>query len=231
MSDPIFSVASEFPEVNFTASGGADVLDKATDNVETWTYDSTEVGYLTGFIAGTSGISPLAVVESLDLPFVTATDDGFRLGVAATNPEAEILPSVFVGSFDDAQAASQATNSLISQGAKLVFTTGDGIGAGVASGADEGGAFTMGVSLSAGAIAEKVNIATVDLDLYPQYAQWIEDITSDSFGNEGNTSSIANGGVIASAVNPVNDELSDIDAQLAELVAGLSDGSISLSGN
>lgn len=230
LADPIFAVAEEFPDVHFTASGGPDVLDKATDNVETWTYDSTEVGYLTGYLAGLSGISPIGLVDSLDLPFVTATDNGFRAGVAETNPDAEVLPSVFAGSFDDAQAASQAADSLLSQGAKLLFTTGDGIGAGVASAADEGGAYTFGVSLSAGEIAERVNVATVDIDLYPQFAQWVEDVEAGDFGNEGNTSTIANGGVVASEINPVVPELEGAQDELDALVAGLADGSKKLPG-
>jgi basic membrane protein A len=230
LADPIFAVAEEFPDVHFTASGGPDVLDRATDNVETWTYDSTEVGYLTGYLAGLSGISPIGLVDSLDLPFVVATDNGFRAGVAETNPDAEILPSVYAGSFDDAQAASQAADSLLSQGAKLLFTTGDGIGAGVASAADEGGAYTFGVSLSAGEIADRVNVATVDIDLYPQFAQWVEDVEADEFGSEGNTSTIANGGVVASDVNPVVPDLEAAQAELDSLIEGLADGSRKLPG-
>src|SRR5690606_5850334 len=52
LGEPVLTVASDFPDVHFTVSGGVDILDRTTDNVEAWTYDFLQVGYLLGFVAG-----------------------------------------------------------------------------------------------------------------------------------------------------------------------------------
>src|SRR5262249_13228666 len=50
--DPIVKVAKDFPKVHFTVAGGADVLQQTTANVEAWTEDFGQQGYLAGWIAG-----------------------------------------------------------------------------------------------------------------------------------------------------------------------------------
>ena len=229
LGDAIFSVAEDFPNVKFTASGGIDILEKATDNVETWTYDSTQVGYLSGYIAGLTQASPIGRVESLELDFVVATDEFFQQGVAAANPAAELLPVVYAGSFDDAAAAASATTGLIGQGAQLVFTTGDGIAAGVGAAASEADALTVGVSPAAGEKALSVNVSTVDLDMYPIVKAWVEDVIADDFGGEGIVSTLQNGGIAYQDVNDVQGRVpSDVSAKIDDFIAGLADGSITI---
>lgn len=229
LGDAIFSVADDFPDVAFTASGGLDILDRHTENVETWTYDSAQVGYLSGYIAGLTGASPLGRVESLELDFVVATDEFFQLGVDAANPAAQLLPVVYAGSFDDAEAAAAATTGLIDQGAELVYTTGDGIAAGVGAAASEAGVLTVGVSPAAGADALATNVSTVDLDMYPIVRAWVEGVADGDFGGTGVTSTLANGGIVYQDINDVDGAVpADVTAAVEELIAGLSDGSVTI---
>jgi len=230
LGDAIFSVAKDFPDVDFTASGGADILDKHTDNVETWTYDTPQVGYLAGYIAGLTGASPIGRVESLELDFVKATDSFFQNGLTAANPSAQLLPVVYAGSFDDAEAAASATTGLIGQGAKLVYTTGDGIAAGVGSAASEADVLTVGVSSAAGKDALKTNVSTVDLDMYPIVKKWVEEVKDKKFGGKGVTSDLANGGIVYQPINDVDGAVpSDVTAKVEELLKGIADGSIAIS--
>ncbi|MCC4908412.1 BMP family protein [Microbacterium sp. cx-59] len=230
LGDAIFSVAGDYPDVDFTASGGLDILDRYTDNVETWTYDSSQVGYLSGYIAGLTGASPIGRVESMELDFVTATDRFFQQGVAAANPEASLLPVVYAGSFDDAEAAASATTGLIDQGAKLVYTTGDGIAAGVGAAASEAGVLSLGVSPAAGEEALATNVSTVDLDMYPIVKAWVEEARDDTFGGKGVTSTLENGGIVYQDINDVDGTIpADIASKVEELIAGLADGSVTIS--
>lgn len=228
LGDAIFDVAKNFPDVHFTASGGADILDKHTPNVETWTYDTGNAGYLSGYIAGATGLAPVGRVESLELDFITATDKAFLAGLEAANPGAEALPVVYTGSFDDAEKAASATSGLIAQGAKLVYTTGDGIATGVGSAAAQGGAVTVGVSAAAGEAAAKVNVSTVNLDMTPIFRGWVEELAAGTFGDKGVLSTIANGGLVATEINPAGGAASDTADKVAKLIAGLKDGSITL---
>ncbi|MDY0828126.1 BMP family ABC transporter substrate-binding protein [Microbacterium sp. BG28] len=230
LGDAIFSVAKDFPDTHFTASGGADILDKYTDNVETWTYSTPEVGYLSGYIAGLTQASPIGRVESLELDFVKATDSFFQQGALAANPSAELLPVVYAGSFDDAEAAASATTGLIGQGAKLVYTTGDGIAAGVGAAASKAGVLSVGVSPAAGAEALKTNVSTVDLDMYPIVKAWVEEVADKKFGGKGVTSTLENGGLVYQDINSVDGAVpSDVASKVEELIAGLEDGSVTIS--
>ncbi|WP_159502522.1 BMP family ABC transporter substrate-binding protein [Microbacterium sp. 18062] len=230
LGDAIFSVAEDFPDVDFTASGGLDILDRHTDNVETWTYDSSQVGYLSGYIAGLTGATPIGRVESLELDFVVATDEFFQQGVAAANPSATLLPVVYAGSFDDAEAAASATTGLIDQGAQLVYTTGDGIATGVGAAAAEAGVLSIGVSPAAGAEALATNVSTVDLDMYPIVKAWVEEVAAGEFGGKGVTSTLANGGIVYQDINDVDGAVpADLATKLDELIAGLADGSVTIS--
>jgi basic membrane lipoprotein Med (substrate-binding protein (PBP1-ABC) superfamily) len=230
LGDAIFSVAKDFPDTHFTASGGADILDKYTDNVETWTYSTPEVGYLSGYIAGLTQASPIGRVESLELDFVKATDSFFQQGALAANPSAELLPVVYAGSFDDAEAAASATTGLIGQGAKLVYTTGDGIAAGVGAAASKAGVLSVGVSPAAGAEALKTNVSTVDLDMYPIVKAWVEEVADEKFGGKGVTSTLENGGLVYQDINSVDGAVpADVASKVDELIAGLKDGSVTIS--
>ncbi|QCQ17209.1 BMP family lipoprotein [Microbacterium sp. RG1] len=230
LGDAIFSVAKDFPDTYFTASGGADILDKYTDNVETWTYSTPEVGYLSGYIAGLTQASPIGRVESLELDFVKATDSFFQQGALAANPSAQLLPVVYAGSFDDAEAAASATTGLIGQGAKLVYTTGDGIAAGVGAAASKAGVLSVGVSPAAGAEALKTNVSTVDLDMYPIVKAWVEEVADKKFGGKGVTSTLENGGLVYQDINSVDGAVpADVASKVEELIAGLKDGSVTIS--
>ena len=230
LGDAIFSVAEDFPDLAFTASGGPDILEKYTDNVETWTYDTPQVGYLSGYIAGATGATPIGRVESLELDFVVATDAFFQQGVAAANPAAELLPVVYAGSFDDAEAAASATTGLIGQGARLVYTTGDGIAAGVGAAASEAGVLTVGVSSAPAADALATNVSTVDLDMYPIVKAWVEEVAAGDFGGKGVTSTLENGGIVYDPINDVDGAVpADVATKVDDVIAGLIDGSITIS--
>ncbi len=230
LGDAIFSVAEDFPGVAFTASGGVDILERYTDNVETWTYDTPQVGYLSGYIAGLTGATPIGRVESMELDFVVATDEFFQLGVADANPAGELLPVVYAGSFDDAEAAASATTGLIGQGAELIYTTGDGIASGVGAAAADAGVLTVGVSPAAGEQALSVNVSTVDLDMYPIVLGWIEEVAAGTFGGKSVVSTLQNGGITYQPINNVDGAVpADVATRVDELMAGLIDGSIKIS--
>ncbi len=149
--------------------------------------------------------------------------------MTAANPSAKLLPVVYAGSFDDAQAAASATTGLVGQGAKLVYTTGDGIAAGVGSAASKAGVLTVGVSPAAGADALKTNVSTVNLDMYPIVKAWVEEVKAHTFGGKGVTSTLQNGGIVYTPINTVGGTVpSDVSTKVEKLISGLKDGSVKI---
>jgi basic membrane protein A len=229
LSEPILKVAKDFPNVHFTASAGPDLAGRLLPNVDGWTYDFGQFGYLGGWLAGNiAGVDKVGAVGGPQLPFILATHAGFKAGLQNANPKAEVL-EVYTGSFDDAQKAVEATRSLATQGAQLVWTSGDGIGNGVAAGADAAGLRTIGVSGEAGGLAKKVNIASVELNLAPIYNEWLADIKAGTFGKKFITAGLANEGLILTPLNTLGEGIpADLADRQAKLVEDLKSGALKL---
>lgn len=226
-SDSVFKIADEAPDTNFVATGSADILEKATDNVETWTYATDEAGYLTGWIAGKSGLSPVAVVDGELAPFNELSYQYVSIGLAESNAEAIELAPIFTGNWEDPQLANQATRAQIDLGAKLVVTSAEGLTSGVIAAAKEAGIATIGASDSTSSDAALVNIGLVKLDFTPTLRQIVERIASGDFGNESYVSTIANQGLVLADFNAVGAAPglpADIEAQVAALAEQLAQG-------
>jgi basic membrane lipoprotein Med (substrate-binding protein (PBP1-ABC) superfamily) len=229
LSDPILKVAADFPKVHFAASGGPDLADRLKPNVDGWTYDFAQFGYLGGWVTGKlKGVTTVGMIGGPQLPFLVAAHTGFKAGLKETNPDAKVIET-FTGSFDDAQKAAEATRGQIAQGAQVVWTSGDGIGNGVAAAANASGALSVGVTGDAGGLAKKVNVTAVVLDLYPTYKAYVDDIAADTFGKKFFVSGLANKGLVLSSVNLINDKVpADLQAEVDKLVADLASGAKTL---
>jgi basic membrane lipoprotein Med (substrate-binding protein (PBP1-ABC) superfamily) len=83
LSEPILKVAKDFPEIHFTASAGPDLEGKLLPNVDGWTYDFGQFGYLGGWLAGKiAGVKTVGAIGGPQLPFILATHAGFKAGLA-----------------------------------------------------------------------------------------------------------------------------------------------------
>jgi len=229
MFDPVLKIAKEFPKIHFAIAGGPEGLQKTTTNIEAWTYDLGQQGYICGFIAGKiKDVQIVGMVGGLKFPPIQVIHAGFKAGLKDADPSRN-WKEVYTGGFDEVQKAIEATTGLIDQGAQLVFTSGDGIGSGVASAAarHQPKALTLGVTGDAGGLAKQVNVANAELDLYPTYKSYADRIASGAFGNKGYTSDLTNKGLV---VTPISKGVSDpripadLQAQVDKLVADLASG-------
>ncbi|HET8682378.1 MAG TPA: BMP family protein [Micromonosporaceae bacterium] len=227
--EPILKVAGAFPEVHFTVAGGPDALRRTTANVEVWTFDFGQQGYLAGFIAGKlTGVRAAGLVSGPRLPFLETVHAGFKAGLKDADPSRSWL-EVYTGSFDDVQKAVEATTGLIDQGAQVIFTTGDGIAFGVASAAARSRpkALTIGVTGDAGGLAKQVNVTSIELDMYPTFRSYVDRVAAGTFGDKGYTADLANKGLVPTPIAegaPDPRVPADLQAQVDKLVADLTSG-------
>lgn len=231
LSESVFTVAREMPQAHFIATGSADILKKATANVETWTFAADQAGYLTGWVAGKSGLSPVAVVNGQLAPFVEVQARFTSLGLKAANPHAVELKPIYTGSWEDPQLAAQATRAQISLGAKLIVTASEGFTAGVISAAKAGGVATIGASNAASSDAASVNIGDVRLNWTPTLTEIVAHLRDGTFGNRSYVSTIANRGLVFGEINRVAAAPgmpSDIARQVEGLAADLAAGRVHL---
>ncbi|MFS3129636.1 BMP family ABC transporter substrate-binding protein [Nocardioides sp. Bht2] len=230
-SDSVFKVAEELPETHFVATGSSDILERSTANVETWSYAFDEVGYLTGWVAGKSQLSPVAVVDGELAPFNELSYRYLSVGLKAANPSARELKPVFTGSWEDPKLAHQATKAQIAAGAKLVVTGAEGFTSGVLAAAEDGGIATFGASDGSSQNAAKVNIGLVKLDFTPTLRLIVDRLDDDTFGKTSYESTIANRGLILAdfhAVQAAPELPADIEGQVEKLAADLADGTVTI---
>lgn len=227
MSEPVFKVAADLPGSRFVATGSADILKRATANVETWTFAADQAGYLGGWVAGKSCLSPVAVVDGQLAPFKELQYRYFSLGLRTTNPQVRELKPIFTGNFEDPQLAAQATRAQASLGAKLIVTASEGFSSGVIAAAKAAGVATIGVSASASMDAAAVNLGQVKLDWRPTLEEIVTGLEGGHFGNRSHVSTIANKGLFFGDVGHPTvapampaDILQQVNALAADLASG-----------
>jgi basic membrane lipoprotein Med (substrate-binding protein (PBP1-ABC) superfamily) len=225
LTEPMLAAAADFPGIRFAADSAPEIAERLAPNVDGWTYNVAEVGYLSGWLAGRiAGVTKVGAVGGPQLPFIVTAHKGFALGLHETNPDAVIVER-FTGAFDDADKAEAATREILSQGAQLIWTSGDGMGRGVAAAAAEAGVFTMGVTGDAGGLADQVNVASVVIDMYPTFRAYVDDIIAGRFGGSFFTAGLANGGLKLTRINAVVPGLPDsIEAEIDDLIDQLATG-------
>jgi basic membrane protein A len=226
ISLPILKVAKDFPAIHFTASGGRDLAQRLLPNVEGWTYDFEQGGYINGFVAARlEGADTVGIIGGPQLPFIAAAHRGFRAGMGETKPNAKILET-YTGSFDDVQKAAEASRGQIAQGATVLWTSGDGIGNGVtaAAAATNGKVLTLGSTGEAGGLATKVNVAKVELDMYPVFKEYVTAVQNGKFGNKFHISGIANKGLVMTRINKLPRVPDNLQGEVDKLVADLAAG-------
>ncbi len=221
-ANSVFTVAKEQPKAHFVATGSADILKKATANVETWTYASDQQGYLTGWVAGKTGLSPVGVVDGQLAPFNETTYKALTLGLKDANPSATELKPIFTGSWEDPTLANQAAKAQVAAGAKLIVTGAEGYTPGVLSAAKAAGIATIGASSTSSSDAKAVNIGLVKLDFTPTLEEIVGHLEKGDFGDHSYTSTIANKGLIFADVNPV-DAAPGLPKDIADQVDQLAD--------
>ncbi|MEF2976257.1 BMP family ABC transporter substrate-binding protein [Subtercola sp. YIM 133946] len=230
-SDSIFKVAQELPNTHFVATGSAGILQKSTANVETWSYASDQQGYLTGWVAGKTGLSPVGVVDGELAPFNEVSYKALTLGLKDANPSATELQPIFTGNWEDANLANQATKAQVASGAKLIITAAEGYTPGVLSAAKDAGIATIGASSTSSSDASDVNVGLVTIDWTPTLTDIVNDVKTSAFGSKSYNSTIANKGLVFTDFNQVGAApqlTADIENQINDLAAKLASGAVTI---
>ena len=228
LSEPILNVAKDFPKVHFAASGGPDLAGKLIANTDGWTYDFAQQGYLSGWVAGKLGVSKVGARRRSATAVHPRGTQRLQGRPAETDPSATVV-EVFTGSFDDVQKAAEATKGLIAQGAAIGLDLGRRHRQRCRRCRRAGQLHTLGVTGSAGGLAQKVNIVSVELDMYPTFKSYVDAVKDGSFGKKFFVSGLANHGLILTPVNEVDKRVpSDLQKQVEALVGQLASGAKTL---
>jgi basic membrane protein A len=161
MGDSTAAAAKANPDISFAIvdveyfpGGGCDetLSDCYTEeggfgNVTSLMFAEDEVGYLAGVLAGcVSESGVIGSVSGMEIPPVVRFVEGYQTGAASQNPDIETL-NVYIPDFNDPSTGKQAGETMIADGADIIFGVGGNTGNGGLLAAHENGLLAIGVDV------------------------------------------------------------------------------------
>jgi basic membrane protein A len=138
-------VAAEFPDTKFA------IIDAVVDapNVRSIVFDEHTGSYLVGVLAALkSTTGKVGFVGGMDIPLIHKFFCGYKQGVMATNPSAEVFEN-YTGTtpaaWNDPVAAGELAKADFDRGADVVYAAAGGSGLGVLQAAKDEGKLAIGV--------------------------------------------------------------------------------------
>lgn len=145
------TAAEQFPNQKFA------IIDSVVDapNVASLTFKEEEGSFLVGVIAGlTTKTNKIGFIGGMKFPLIEKFEYGFRAGVKAVNPNAEVFVN-YADSFEDAAKGKEIALVQHEKGADVIYHAAGGVGVGLIEAAKEKGFWAIGVDKDQSALAPK----------------------------------------------------------------------------
>ncbi|MGL5348607.1 MAG: BMP family lipoprotein [Peptostreptococcaceae bacterium] len=137
----------EFVLIDATVEGGQ------PENVTSLLFEDNVSAYLTGLIAGKmTETGKVGFIGGYDNPIIGKFDYGFRAGVEAANPEAEVMVQ-YANSFTDSALGKTIAQTMHSKNADIIFSAAGAVGIGAIEAAKENNKKAIGVDLDQNSLA------------------------------------------------------------------------------
>jgi basic membrane protein A len=159
--DAAAKVAADFPHTVFITTSGSTVR----PNVAPMRFLLEEATYLMGIIsAKLSKTGKAGAIGGIEIPPLTSTFMAFEAGAKSIRPDFQVIVS-YIGNWEDAGAARQATRALIEQGCDLIIPNADAASIGAFQAAREKNVLTFGTNKNQNDLAPEVMVASGVIDI------------------------------------------------------------------
>lgn len=190
--------------------------------------EAQEGGYLAGIAAAmTTESNTVGIVVSADDLNWFKMSSGFAEGVYSVDPDIKVLyTSVGPAAYADAAGGKTAAEQLIASGADVIFGMGDGATHGYlqAVEAADGVKYIADIGdVTSGLSNPDVLLTSVLWNYAPTYEAAIKDVEAGTFGQEGYSLTVENGGL---SLQETDNLTAEIQAAIDEAMAAIADGSI-----
>lgn len=140
--DEMTEIAEQYPETYFAV---VDSDAEAPENVMSLSFKEQEGSFLVGVIAAlTTETDIVGFIGGGEEPTIEKFEYGFRAGVKAINPDAQVLVD-YTECFDDQNLGRETALALIEGGADVIYHASGECGIGVIEAAGEKGVWAIGV--------------------------------------------------------------------------------------
>lgn len=148
-TEAMAQAAEKFPEQKFA------IVDAVVEmpNVASITFAEHEGSFLVGVIAGLkTETNKIGFIGGMKFPLIEKFEYGFRAGVKAVNPTAEVFVN-YADSFDDAAKGKEIALVQHQAGADVIFHAAGGVGVGLIQAAEEQDFWAIGVDQDQSALS------------------------------------------------------------------------------
>lgn len=217
-------IAPDFPETSFAWGTTADTF--GLDNVFAYEAFSEQGGYVNGVIAALlSDSAIMGVVGPIETGDAKLYVDGFAVGVAATNADAQVNTN-WIGSFSDVALASEAAQTHIGAGADVLTGTAQMV-VGAVGVAEENDVLWFGTQSSQTSLAPSIVVANQVYHWEVVLREMIDLIEDGTYGGQSFGLTLENGGLVIE-YNPDFTLTDDVKAAADAAIDGIIDGSITV---
>ncbi|NJC98366.1 MAG: BMP family ABC transporter substrate-binding protein [Anaerolineales bacterium] len=218
-------IAPDFPNTSFAWGTTVDTFGQP--NIFAYEAASQEGGYINGVLAATLSQSKvIGVVGPIETGDAKLYVDGFKAGVAATDPSVQVNVN-YIGSFSDVALASEAATTHISAGADVLTGTAQMV-VGAIGKAEEADALWFGTQSNQTSLAPSIVVASQVYHWEVILNEMIGLIKSGTLGGRSFTANLANGGEVME-YNPDYALPADAKSLADKTVQGIIDGTIKIS--
>jgi len=215
--EPMLKVAADTPGVKFEHATGY----KTAPNMRTYDSRTYEGAYMAGVIAGgmsKSGV--IGVVGSIPIPEVIRNINTFTMGAQSINPKIK-TKVVWVNSWFDPPKETEGAQSLINQGADVLFQNTDSPA--VLQTAEKAGKYAFGWDSDMTQFGPKAHLASSIINWAPYYIKATKDALEGTWSTGGVWWGVKEGAI---DIVSISDKVpADLKAKVDTIKAGLKDGS------
>lgn len=156
-NEAMTQAAEKFPEQKFAL---VDSVVEA-DNVASLVFAEHEGSFLVGVIAGLeTKTDKVGFIGGMKFPLIEKFEFGFRAGVQAVNPDAEVFVN-YADSFEDAAKGKEIALVQHQKGADVIYHAAGGVGVGLIQAAEEEGFWAIGVDQDQSALSPSNVLASM----------------------------------------------------------------------
>jgi basic membrane protein A len=218
--EPMLKVAADTPDVKFEHATGY----KSAPNMRTYDSRTYEGAYMAGVIAGSvSKSGKLGVVGSIPIPEVIRNINAFTLGAQSINPKIT-TKVVWVNSWFDPPKETEGAQSLINQGADVLFQNTDSPA--VLQTAEKAGKHAFGWDSDMSKFGPKAHLASSVINWTPYYIKATKDVLEGTWATGGAWWGVKEGAI--DIVSLSADVPAEAKTKVDAIKAGLKDGSFAV---
>lgn len=151
LADAIKQASEDYPEQQFALID--DQYETQPANVTSLLFEDNASSYLTGLIAGRmTETDVVGFIGGMESVVISKFENGFKAGVKDANPDAEILVQ-YANSYSDQALGKSIANSMIANGADVIFPAAGAVGTGAIEAVKEKDKMAIGVDRDQNSLA------------------------------------------------------------------------------